>query len=293
MNDTIELNWIKLHKWYQIPLYSLIIVLFCQGIIHLNPYNLDWMSNGSFSWGNLIQFLLVDQTLIECISVAIILVGIRVYSSWMGIERIAFTFKGFTLVLLTYIPLFLCIYFFFAPLTTTLRFFYHELLYEDSGTYFQQYFFLNGRIYLSYLFPTFLTGYAFLISAIVMGKKETTEVSIEKEQVLSLKTQEGVSLLSIDNIVRIQRSGRKTWITTRSKDTYSGSWTLTYLEEMLPKQEFLRINRANILRISYIKSWSHWKDHSYIVRSIDGEEFVVSRARMSQVKEAVGYSIKS
>lgn len=292
MNPVIRLKWPKLGKWYLLPIYSLCVVSFFQGVIHLNPYNQEWMNDGSFSWGNFLQFLFIDQTLIECITVFIILWGIRLYSSGMGVKEVEISFKGLTRYFLQFIPLFLVIYICYAPLTTTLRFIYHSFIYADPGSYFEQYFFLNTKIFLVYLFPGFLTGFSILILGLVLGERvEEVAESKPVSDKLIIRSDEGESLLAIEDIVRAERKDRKTWITARNKELFVGNWTLIELEKLLPSDQFIRINRANLLRTSYIKTWSHWQNQKYILRSIDEEEFVVSRARMKQIKEALMYRI--
>ncbi len=279
----LQLDYRYLFRWQVIVLTTVLIVGLYQGISYLHPANQEWIGSQDFSWGNLLYFLLVDQMLIECISVLIIVLGIRYYAQWLRYDSIEKEVKSIGRYLLKFLPLWLVIYFCFAPFTLSMRYLLHYLIRSETPDYFQHYFFLKPSLYLTYLPFTLLVGWGLLLYNFYKNNSQAATESKAEPQYLLVQEEMGEKPLPIQDIWWIKREERKYRIKTPQRDYYIRT-TLKALEEQLPSPAFLRINRAVIIQCSQIKSYAYWENDKYVLRSQDGEEFVVSRQRLKKIK---------
>ncbi len=160
--------------------------------------------------------------------------------------------------------------------------------------YLEGYFFLNKSIYLAYLFPTFLIGYGLLTRGIILGQSIQTQPPTKdtkpeepSHKMLLVKNQEGEKYISTSELAVIGRTDRKYWVRTNDHKVFSTNLSLATLEELLPPQLFIRINRGTILHLSLIETFSYWENQKYILKTKHGDEFTVSRERMKFIKKKI------
>lgn len=285
--EKIDYHFLK--SWKPILIISCIVVFLFQGFYYLHPANHAWMFNGTFSWLNLLRFLLIDQILLECISVGMIFRLIIVFSEYFKIDELSLSFRGISQYFLKFLPLFLVSFFFFSPATLTARFLFHHLPALPWSVYWKEYFFLSSELYLVYLIPALMYGYGGLILNLLSNYKKQ-EIRPQKDKSstfqkhLAVKNASGLQIIEIKNIKWIERKNRKYYVYSTAGE-FLTDLTITELEAILDPQQFIRVNRASVVNIAQIQGYSFWENEKYILRLCDGKEFVVSRQRMKGVKE--------
>lgn len=274
---------------------TLIMTIAYQSIVYLSPQNLEWITSEHFSISNLLWFVFVDQCLIECVTVAVIFWLIRVYASILNLYKLRLNIQELTAYQLKFLPLFLVAFFIFAPVSLTLRFLLHYTPDLDSAIYFEEYFY-STKLYLNYLTPTFLVGYAIInINLIKQYNDQLGQVKKDLIQIAKPKIKErlfasdgfGELFLETDKILWVERENRKTMAFT-SSNKYLIKENLTVLENKLDPDKFIRVNRRAIVSLEQILNYSFWEHDKYVVRMKQGEkEFVMSRERLQKVKRKI------
>ena len=114
-----------------------------------------------------------------------------------------------------------------------------------------------------------------------MSKEKTKR----KKERLWAQDEFGELFLEVSQIIWIQRSDRKTFAKTSSKE-YLLRENISELEEKLDAYRFVRVNRGVIVNLSYLLNYSFWENDKYVVR-IKGysKEFIMSRQRLNKVKD--------
>lgn len=284
----IKLNYDLLKSWKAILLISSISILLFQGFFYLHPANQSWMSSGDFSWSNLLRFLLIDQILLECLSVWIVFRLIILYARWFNLDQVSLSFPAIGLYLVKFLPLLLVSYFIFSPVTLTARFLLHYFPHLPWQIYFQEYFLLRLDLYLVYLIPSLMYGYGgLLLNLLYHYKKQPNTPAKEPEEPpshLEVKGPHGITLLASNEINWIERKDRKYHVHS-TKGAFLTDIPLAQLESQLPPSRFMRINRAAIVNIDLIEGYSFWENEKYVVRLKNGKEFVVSRQRIKALKK--------
>ncbi|TMV14411.1 response regulator transcription factor [Paenibacillus thermoaerophilus] len=82
---------------------------------------------------------------------------------------------------------------------------------------------------------------------------------------LVIKQKSEIHFIKKQDIVFIERTGRSTTIVTAGGETYETYQTLGELEEKLVERGFFRSSRSFIINIHYIKNFSLYTKHSYLV----------------------------
>ena len=288
---TIDYSYLK--KWKPIVLTTLIVELVYQSIIYFHPENIGWLRSGQFSWLHTLEYVFVDQILIECISVAILFQVIRIYGTTLRLFEVHLSPKELVKYELKFLPAILVAFFFFAPFTLTARFLYHYLPDLNWDDYFAMYFY-STELYLIYLAPVFFVGYVILNVNLIRTYNEQlseTGVQLSREKHQKMRTRLwamddfGEVFLDINKIQWIERKDRKTFATVEA-ETYRLKENLTQLEEKLSPDQFVRISRSVIVNLSEVANYSFWENDKYILRMrASGVEFVMSRDRLNKIKD--------
>ncbi|WP_436515091.1 LytTR family DNA-binding domain-containing protein [Ekhidna sp. To15] len=288
----LSLNYDLLKKWRPIVFTTLGIEIVYQAIIYLHPENLDWVGSEHFSLLNTLQFIFIDQFLIECASVAIIFQLIRWYGTKLKLLDLKLNAKDIALYELKFLPILLVSFFVFAPVTLTLRFLYHYLPGLNWDIYFSEYFY-SVTLYFNYLTPVFLVGYIIInVNLIYQYNLQLGETKSDLHKVKRSQTKNrlwasddfGELFLETDKIQWIVREERKTFAITES-DKYRLKENITELEEKLDSSTFIRINRSTIVNLSSVLNYSFWENDKYILRMKNSDtEFVMSRDRLHKIK---------
>ena len=273
-------------------LTTLIVIVAYLAIIYLHPENLDWVGSDEFSMANLIRFVLIDQFLIECITVAMVFQLIRIYANKAGLTEVRLQPKELLLYELKFLPLLLITFFFFAPFSLTARFLLHYLPDLVGAVYFDEYFY-SLKLYINYLPPVLLIGY-FIINVNLLriyneqlGQTRedlhTTKTRRIKERLMA-SDEFGEVFVEVEKIFWIEREDRKTFAHT-SEDRYRLKESISEIEAKLNPDRFVRINRSSIINLECLLNYSFWENDKYIVRLKDSDkEFVMSRERLQKIK---------
>lgn len=88
---------------------------------------------------------------------------------------------------------------------------------------------------------------------------------------LILKIQEGMVVLKPKEIIMIERQNRQTAVVTRN-GVYHTTKTLTELENLLPKDAFIRSHKSYIIRIDQIRTIQIYGRWTYVVKFKDIEQ---------------------
>lgn len=289
----LTLNYDLLKRWKPILMTTLVIEIVYQAIIYLHPENLDWVGSEYFSLSNTLRFIFIDQLLIECATVAIIFQLIRVYGTKLKLTDLKLSIREIVVYELKFLPILLVSFFFFAPVTLTLRFLYHHTPELNWEIYFSEYFY-SATLYFNYLTPVFLIGYIIInVNLIYQYNLQLGETKQDLHKVkrsnaksrLWASDEFGEVFLETDKILWIVREDRKTFAVTDS-DKYRLKENITELEDKLDANTFIRINRSTIVNLEYVLNYSFWENDKYILRmKVDDHEFVMSRDRLHKIKD--------
>ena len=292
--QALQLNYPLFKKISPVILFTALTVALYNGFFYLHPSNQGWIKSNDFSFVNLFQFILIDQFLFECITIFILFKLIVRYAMFFKLDSLRYNTQSILKYLVSFLPLFCLSYFIFSPVTLSCRFLYHIAIDRaEWSEYFQNYFFLNTRIYIAYLFPVFLVGYVSLtvnllrermLSINTHVKRAETEPD-SKSDVLFVKDPVGKLPIKIASIIWIERQERKYVIRTNAGSYFLNNTTAEKLEEALSPYEFVRINRSTLVPISRIKNYTFWENDKYILRTKDDKEFIISRQRLKKLIE--------
>ena len=287
---TLEYSYLK--KWKPIVLTTLFVELIYQSIIYLHPENIEWMRSGQFSVLHTLQYVFIDQILIECISVAILFQVIRIYGTKLRLFELQLNASEIIKYQLKFLPALLVSFFFFAPFTLTTRFLYHYIPNLNWQDYFDMYVY-SLELYLIYLAPVFFVGYVIINVNLIRHYNDQlskTGVQLSKEKQRMTRTRLWASddfgelFLDTDKIKWIERKDRKTFAKVDG-EAYRLKETITQLEEKLNADQFVRINRSVIVSLTEVLNYSFWENDKYILRmKSEGVEFVMSRDRLNKIK---------
>ncbi len=290
----LSLNYELLKSWKAVVLTSAGVVLTYLVLVYFHPENLGWTASDNFSWSNLLLFVLVDQILIECVTVAIIFFLLSIWARYFSPDEIHLRPKEVLRYELIFLPLLLLAFFVFAPFTLTIRFLYHALPHPDWSTYFESYFY-STELYLVYLFPSLLFGYGILNANLIFQynqQLDATQTDLTKERTrrkrerLWAADDFGEVFLAIDQIRWVVREERRTFAITAS-ERYRLKDSISQLEEKLDSEQFVRVNRSTIVNVDFVQNYSFWENDKYVLRMNDEKqtEFVMSRDRLNKVKQ--------
>lgn len=306
-HSTISINYQLLKKPRVIFLTAALTITVYQGLFYFHPTNQHWLSSKDFSFLNTLQFILIDQILIECITVFILFSAISLYAKQLKLTAIQNTRKQRLRYFLKFLPLFLGVYFLFSPFTVGVRFVYHFFPTLPTKEYFKDYFFLNAQLYITYLLPVFVMGYGVLgynLSKLIHQQKNTSptspteatlpQVASKKHftRYIDAKDAEGEALLELNQVVRFQKIERK-YYAIHQEGQYVISKNIQELEAMLDPEQFIRINRSVIINLGFLKNYAFWENEKYIVRLKDNSEFVMSRNRYHKIKQQLSLKNES
>jgi len=282
----MKVSYSILLKPKNILLTSAIFTLVIQFIVYLHPSNQGWWNNENFSWLNLLQFVFIDQILIECITVGILFSLIYGYTHLLRLYSVNLNFRGIAAYELSFLPIVLLAFFVFNPFTQTIRFLYLNLPNPDWNEYFSEYLFAK-QLYFTYTPIIFLITYAVVNINLVttyLKKKSHETPSSDNKLFIKVHSAFGDKLLDIEAIEYIERLGRKYAIQT-SSGTYFITKTMNELEQELPDDMFVRINRSTLVRINEVDHYAYWENDKYTLKLKSGRDFVMSRQRLNKIKE--------
>ncbi len=292
----LALNYQLLKKPKVILITTALTVITYNTLYYFHPENQAWLSGENFSWSNFLYYLLLEQYLIENITIAIIFILIRYYARWLKLYTLELTPVAISRYLLKFLPLFLVSFFFFNPFTQSARFLLDEYSNMTMEIYFDDYV-LNWNLYIVYLIPIFLGGYGGLVAnLVVLHNRQLARTSEDIEKLhaaqekrypsrLIAKDDWGEVPVNMGSIMWFAKEDRKYFAHT-IKGKLRTKETLSELESSLDPSKFVRVNRAVLVNLDYIQNYSFWENEKYILRLKDKDqtEFVMSRERLNKIK---------
>jgi two-component system LytT family response regulator len=102
---------------------------------------------------------------------------------------------------------------------------------------------------------------------------------------ISLPNGQGYSLISLDDIIHIEADSNYSTFYLANKDKITVSKVLKEYEEILPKEQFVRVHKSSILNINYLKEYN--SKNGLEVTLKNGDRIAVSRRRASDFMEKV------
>ena len=272
---------------------TLVFELIYQSIVYLHPENLEWINSEQFSLANTLQYIFIDQFLIECITVTILFSLMRIYATHFSLTALQLKAKNILYYQIKFLPVYLVAFFLFAPITLTVRFFYHQYSDPDWVEYLREYSY-SIENYFNYLPAIILIGYTGLnVNLLYQYNQQLgeTQLNLKRAQKPNIKnrlwaTDEfGELFLDTDSIQWIERKDRKS-MAISGEDQFRLKESITELEAKLDPNQFLRINRSTIVKLSEVNNYSYWENDKYILRMKNSDqEFVMSRDRLKKIKD--------
>lgn len=241
--------------------------------------------------------LLLYYFVFELISVYIFLRLTRWYLRVSGLNKIRLNPRDILFYQLKSLPLIFGSIFIFGPITNAVR--YLVVAYPDYSwsAYFPEYFF-TARMYINYIIPYFIFGYALLNVNFFLNYHDWNQGRLAQTlpsgpsssylQRIEAKDEQGTALLLVENVWWFEVEG-KSYRAFTNGQTYNIGQTIKELEASLDPAAFFRVNRAVIVNLGFVKNYSFWENDKYILRMADERtEFVMQRARLKALKERIG-----
>lgn len=285
MSSIIKVNYNSIINIKIILLTSCLSVLLISMLVYLNPANHGWWSSPEFSWSNLLQFIFIDQILIECITIFITFSLLKIYAEKLNLTTVKASRSNLVKYELNFLPVPFLAFFLFNPFTQTARYLYHYFPNLDWQIYWDGYFY-SSELYLTYLPIIFLQVYG-VINYNLLKQKSTISNRNNKEierAFIEVSTPKGKRLLDKKDIRVCEKRDRKYYIYCEL-GLFTTTLTISQLEAILSPSQFIRINRSTIVKIDAIKSYSFWENDKYVVRIEGDREFTMSRGRLNAIKD--------
>lgn len=100
---------------------------------------------------------------------------------------------------------------------------------------------------------------------------------------ISLTSQERISVVDIDNIVRCESDGNNTWFILASGEKIFVTRTLKNFEQLLEKHNFIRVHQSHLVALKYVREFVK-KDGGYLHMK-NGDLIPVSVRKRAEVVE--------
>lgn len=97
---------------------------------------------------------------------------------------------------------------------------------------------------------------------------------------LALQVKDEIQYINVDDIICITAEGRYSTIHANNGNKYLESKIISYFEDILNNQYFLRIHKSNLINLNYVKSFKKIGDGQ--VTMTDNSVFNVSRSRKDE-----------
>ncbi|MEM9078343.1 MAG: LytTR family DNA-binding domain-containing protein [Bacteroidota bacterium] len=210
---------------------------------------------------------------------------LRQYLIFFGINTLPTDKLSFIKYQLTVLPVILFAFFIFNPFTQTLRFLYEHFSDLNWSVYWEEYFY-STELYLTYLPIVFIQVYAVVNINILRHFSKDTELNITQTQssFMEIRSDQGVQLLAINDLLFFEKKGRKTIMTTMDGN-YTTNLTIVELEKTLSRDLFVRVNRSAIVSLKHVDHYSFWENEKYILKLKTGKEFIMTRQRLKGLRE--------
>jgi len=103
-----------------------------------------------------------------------------------------------------------------------------------------------------------------------------------------VKTGSRIDVIPVSDIIKIEAQDDYVEIFTKEK-SYLKKETMHYLEKNLPETNFIRVHRSSIINTDYLYKIEKYGKESYIVILKDGSKVNVSKSRIKELREKLGF----
>lgn len=117
-------------------------------------------------------------------------------------------------------------------------------------------------------------------------KQMIEQVYRPKDQKLSIRTAEGIVLIPMHDIIRIEADGAYSHIYLSDGNREVVSKSIGTLEKEIHPQNFIRVHTSHIIHIQYLRKYVN-EDGGYALMH-DGSQVPVSRRRKAMLLEGIG-----
>ncbi len=128
-----------------------------------------------------------------------------------------------------------------------------------------------------------------------IGEFSDEKKNESKSKKIGINVEGGYQIIDVDNILYIEKKGRKIYINTKGKNSLVSKYNLTQLEEILSPHDFFRCHQSFIVpmkKIRYVKNNQFGKTYSIILKE-SYDEIPLSRGKHAEIKEKLEqYGIK-
>lgn len=111
------------------------------------------------------------------------------------------------------------------------------------------------------------------------------EETIGKSKKIAIPTQEGLDLILVEDIIRLQSDGNYTHIFLKGKGKITATKTLKYFEVILEKHQFFRAHKSHFININDIDKYVKGKG-GYVILS-DGTHIEVAIRRKDELLKKI------
>lgn len=291
-------------------IYSLIEILSWTFIFNLK------LAKAEKAGGTLKYTVMVIQTMIipEVCTVSIVTFLILQAHKWFRLNTINNSSKAIASYELHFLPVIALSFFFFNPITQTVRYFLEGGPDYSWKEYWEEFivYTYSWKIYFQYLTPILLIGYIALNISLLKDylsqrreaqdtanaegyQKALAHLAVESPKstasspylnYLKGRNATGELVFPVDDVYYFTIENRF-YYAELAKGRYLIGKTLNELETELNPTQFLRIKRDYIINRESILSYAHWENGKYSIRLNTPIPYTISvpRARMQELRE--------
>lgn len=105
---------------------------------------------------------------------------------------------------------------------------------------------------------------------------------------LPIRGDYAVRLVRVEEILYAAAREKRVFVRTQDSGEYRTYYTLTYLESVLPQEQFLRIHDSYIVLVDAVEELLFLGNHAYEIRLTDGQRLPVGRTRYPELQRRLG-----
>lgn len=298
--DQLQLTYAFFRRWRYVALATLLTLVLYYVLGY--AFRPEAFSFAGVSFTDLLLLAVVDQFLIECFTTFILFRLIIGYARLFSLETVTLDARGLMRYEAAFLPLVLVAFFVTNPITQTARFLYREWGYYSWTTYADVYAY-SVPLYLTYLGLFLPLVYLALNINLLLEYSTSTKNTLPQtppDSPLPAKTATYVERivgdlggfqkpLLVRDVLWFEVEDRLYFAVT-GQGRYRITLTLSALEDQLDPAQFIRINRATIVNVNAVDSFSPWINGKYVATLKDTKrtELTVSRSRAAAFKRALG-----
>ncbi|MDN4166421.1 LytTR family transcriptional regulator DNA-binding domain-containing protein [Cytophagales bacterium LB-30] len=118
----------------------------------------------------------------------------------------------------------------------------------------------------------------------ILRSQDVQNANEPEKQWVVVQHKNGEAPILVEDIISILKEGKYTQVNTL-EEQYTSKRTMQEWEDLLPVDQFFRVNRSAIIQLRYMLNYSFWEYDKYVVRMKEGtnKELVMSRDRLKQL----------